>query len=355
MPRITDFSGCWTAVITPFKKSREKLKINWEGFENNLIFQASQGVTGVVPVGTTGESPILTPKWHNLVIARTWDLVREDDVSVLQGCGSNSTQEALHYVETVNSIGCDGVLLVDCYYNGPSSLELREHYYREIAERFPDLSIVPYIIPGRTGCALSPEDLAILARDCPNIRAVKEATGDFERMRKTRKLVPEGFQILSGDDDKTLAMMADEGIKASGVISVISNIAPAAVSEMCKKMLEGEREKAEEIREALEPLFGVVTVTVPRTEEIEGEEVSIQDKFRNPLPVKTMMQGLGMPAGPCQSPLGKMTLQGVMIVRDALRKVWENNPWVLLPVKEFYHVDIAARLADDQIWQDLAY
>lgn len=333
----------------------ESLKINWEGFEDNLIFQISQGVTGLVPVGTTGESPTLTSRWHNLVIARTWDLVGEDDIFVLQGCGSNSTQEALHYTETADSIGCSGVLLVDCYYNAPSSLELREHYYRKIAESFPELSIVPYIIPGRTGCALSPEDLAILARDCPNIRAVKEATGDFERMRETRRLAPEGFQILSGDDDATFSMMTDERIKASGVISVISNIAPAAVSEMCKKVLAGEREEAERIKEALEPLFGVVTVTVPRKEEIGGKEVLIQDRFRNPLPIKTMMQGLGMPAGPCRPPLGKMTSQGVMIVRDALIKVWANNPWVLSSIEEFYDVNIEERLQNSEIWQKLAY
>lgn len=351
MPKINEYSGCWTALVTPFK---EDLSINWEGFENNLIFQISQGIAGIVPVGTTGESPTLDFEEHSLVITSTRHLV-EEDTFVLAGCGSNSTKEALHFVEIAHNIGCHGVLLVDCYYNGPSSLELRENYYREIAQRFPELSIVPYIIPGRTGCALSPEDLAILARDCPNIRAVKEATGDFLRMRITRSLVPEEFYILSGDDDKTLAMMTDREIQAEGVISVISNIAPGAVSQMCEKALAGQIEEAEEIRKALEPLFQVVTVPTIREEEIRGQEFSVQDKFRNPLPIKTMMQGLGIPAGLCRSPLGKMTPQGVQIVRNALKEVWEKNSWVLRPIEEFHRVDISERLEADEIWQSLTF
>lgn len=350
---IGDFLGCWTALVTPFK---EDLSIDWQGLEKNIAFQDAREVTGVVPVGTTGESPTLTPEEHNLVIARTWRLTGEEaGVYCLAGCGSNSTREALHYTELANAIGCDGVLLVDPYYNGPSSLEIRENYYREIAKRFPDLSVVPYIIPGRTGCALSPEDLAILARDCSNVRAVKEATGDLERMRKTRSLLPDDFQILSGDDDKTFVMMTDDGILAVGVISVISNIAPVAVSKMCERILNENRKAAEKIRDALSPLFGVVTVLYPREEEINGEKISIRDKFRNPLPIKTMMQGLGLPAGPCRPPLGKMTLQGVEIVRNALREVWEKSPWVLKPIEEFYGVDISERLTSDRIWQSLAY
>lgn len=356
MPRIDDFSGCWTAIVTPF---REDLSIDWQRLEKNLEFQISQEIMGIVPVGTTGESPTLTPEEHNLVIAKTWQLV-VDELGCLAGCGSNSTKEALHYLETAQVIGCDGALLVDPYYNGPSSLEIREKYYREIALQFPDLAIVPYIIPGRTGCALSPEDLAILARDYPNIRAVKEATGDLERMRKTRALVdlvttnPGDFAILSGDDDKTFEMMTDPEIEAVGVISVISNIAPRALNEMCDTILDEEIKKAEEIKDALSPLFRVVTVLCQREEEIEGEKVTVQDKFRNPLPIKTMMQGLGMPAGPCRPPLGKMTLQGVEIVRNALREVWEKNSWVLKPIEEYYGVDVEERIETDEIWQELA-
>jgi len=354
MARTENLTGCLTAAITPLKKD---LSIDWDGSEKNLNFQLGNDVIGIVPVGTTGESPTLTSEEHNLVIAKTTIFV-DGEMLVLAGCGSNSTQEALHYVEMADAVGCDGALLVDPYYIGPSSFEIRENYYWYIARQFPRLWFVPYIIPGRTGCALSAEDLAILARRRnSNVIAVKEATGDRGRMIKTRILTPKGFQILSGDDDKTFEMMVDKNIKASGVISVISNIAPGAVSDMCSCIRSGTitfLARAEEIRAALDPLFKVVTVTTEREERIRGKTVTIKDKFRNPLPIKTMMQGLGMPAGPCRPPLGKMTSQGVEVVRKALRDVWRDNPWVLEPIERSFPVDIEARLRDDTIWQKLA-
>lgn len=332
-----------TALVTPFK---EDGSINWQGLRKNLEFQMRfPSVDGVVPVGTTGESPTLAPEEHILVISQITHWTEEAGLFVLAGCGSNSTEEAFQYTQVAAEIGCDGALLVDCYYNGPSSLELREEYYRPIAEAFPELTIVPYIIPGRTGCALLPEDLALLAKKYPNISAVKEATGDLERMRKTRELVPERFQIYSGDDDKTFAMMEDPQIRATGVISVISNIAPQAVQRMCEAFSEGEIEEARQIQQALEPLFKLVTVTIG------------QNKFRNPLPIKTMMAGLGIPAGPCRRPLGKMVPEGVERVRVTLRKIWENKEtrWVLEPIEAFYGVNISARLADDKIWAELSW
>lgn len=345
-------SGCLTAMVTPFNQDGS---IDWEGMKKNIEFQISQGVKGVVPVGTTGESPTLTPEEHSLVFARTVDFVKKR-VFVLAGSGSNSTKEALHYTEVAAKVGCDGALLVDCYYNGPSSLELMEEYYSPIAEKFPELAIVPYIIPGRTGCALSAEDLALLAWKYRNLSAVKEATGDLERMRKTRRLVPDDFKIFSGDDDITYTIMTDSEIRASGVISVISNIAPAFVQEMCARILSGYIKEAEEFKKALAPLFKVVTVKKERIEEIPNKgRFSTEDKFRNPLPIKTMMQGLGMPAGPCRQPLGKMTFQAVKEVREALKVVWEKNPEVLKPIEEFYKVSVSDRLADDEIWKELTF
>lgn len=343
--------GCLTALVTPFNPDGT---IDGDGFERNIEFQISQGVKGVVPVGTTGESPTLTSKDHTRVFTRIVKTV-EGRVFVLAGCGSNSTKEALHYTEAASDLGCDGVLLVDCYYNGPSSLELREEYYSPIAERFPELTIVPYPIPGRTGCLISATDLLVLSHRYPNIKAVKEATGDWgkirERMWMLREYTSSDFLIFSGDDDKTYGMMTDPKIKANGAISVISNIAPAAVQKMCQKALAGDTADAEKIREALNPLFGLVTVNQPRVALIS----EVNDKFRNPLPIKTMMQGLGMPAGPCRQPLGKMTPLAVKQVRDTLIKVWNENSWVLEPIQDFYGVDVPARLADDKIWRDLSF
>ena len=351
---LRELSGCWTAVVTPLRKD---FSIDWEGFETNIDFQDSAIVSGVVLVGTTGESPTLTEKEQGWVISKMTGFINNNVYSLLciAGCGSNSTEKAIHLAEVAGVANCDGILLVDPYYNGPSSLEIREEYYRKIARRFRDIAVIPYIIPGRTGCELLAVDLAILARKCPNIVGVKEATGNFERMRLTRRLTKRGFQIVSGDDDKTFGMMTDPEIKAAGVISVISNVAPHAIQRMCNAILRKRINEAQHIRDALSPLFGVVTVTQKRVEMVRGQEVEVADKFRNPLPIKTMMQGLGMPAGPCRPPLGKMTFQGVVAVRDALIQVWEKNPWVLEPIEDHYEVSVRERLENDAIWQKLAY
>ena len=125
---------------------------------------------------------------------------------------------------------------MDCYYNGPSSLELRTQYYEVIAKAFRKAFIMPYIIPGRTGTKMEVEDLAILHRKFKNVRSVKEATGDLARMARTRTLLGEDFDILSGDDDKTYEMMTRQDIRSSGVVSVIANIVPGPIGEMVKAL-----------------------------------------------------------------------------------------------------------------------
>jgi len=238
-------------------------------------------------------------------------------------------------------------LLMDCYYNGPSSLELRTQYYEVIAKAFRRAFIVPYIIPGRTGTKLEVEDLAILHRKFKTVRSVKEATGDLERMAKTRTLLGEDFDILSGDDDKTYEMMTRQDIRASGVISVMSNIVPGPIGEMVEAILSGEMEKANRLKNVLDPLFKVVTVNT--IESYEGFEVPC--KFRNPLAIKTMMRGLGLPSGPSRPPLGKMTPKGVEIVRGALQEVYEKDKEALRPIQEFYKVNIEERLSNDRYWK----
>jgi len=281
------------------------------------------------------------------------------NIFVLAGCGSNSTVEALHYVDWVVEHHAKAILLIDCYYNGPSSLELRNEYYGPIAKEFPNIIIVPYIIPGRTGCRLFAEDLAALNREYPNICAVKEASGDNNMMnaKLIRMLVSPDFQIFSGDDDRTFSMMTMEEISAAGVISVTSNIAPAQVQEMCQAILCGNKAKAEMIMYKLQPLFKVVTVYQTRTistPSVGGTRI-ITDKVRNPLPIKAMMDVLGMPAGHGRRPLGRMDPSGVKQIRDALTEVWTKNPEVLHPVEEFFKVDIAKRLANDELWARWSY
>ena len=156
---MMEMRGTWTALVTPMNPDAS---IDWDGLRKNTDFQISQGVTGVVPVGTTGESPTLTWEEHDMVIEVA---VRQckGRCGLLAGTGSNSTAEAMR--GTAHAVHCrvKGILAVDCYYNGPSSQELRDEYYAVLAAGYPRTTIVPYVIPGRTGTTLLPEDLAILA------------------------------------------------------------------------------------------------------------------------------------------------------------------------------------------------
>ena len=341
------FRGCYTALITPFKDDGS---VDYEGIERLVEFQISQGISGVLSVGTTGESPTLSWEEHDFVTERVCRAA-DGRCTVIAGTGSNSTSEALRATEHAAKAGAEAVLLVDPYYNGPSSLEIRREYVGPIAERFPEVSVIPYVIPGRTGTQLLPEDLAILHREYPNVRAVKEATGDLENMRRTRELCGEDFVILSGDDDKTFVMMTDPGIGAAGVISVASNVAPKAVQRMVDLALDGEVEEAEKVRDAIQPLFGIVTVKT-RESTPYGE---VTCRARNPLAVKTLMRILGMPSGPCRRPLGKMTRRGLEVVLEAARKVWRESAWVLEPIGEFFGVDVEERLYGEKYWEGLYY
>lgn len=343
--------GTWTAIITPFAQDNS---IDWDGLEKLVEFQISQGIDGLVPVGTTGESPTLNWEEHNDVIDRVITLCKER-CGVLAGTGSNSTEEAIASTRHAVESGAQAVLLVDCYYNGPSSQELRDEYHGAVAKEFPNTVVVPYVIPGRTGTALSVEDLAILHAQCPNVSAVKEATGDLERMARTRKLLGQDFSILSGDDDITFKMMTTPEIRADGVISVASNVVPAAVSKMVNLAAQGDVDGARQVADAIAPLLGIVTVKVDNPRKLpSGETVVVNDRYRNPLPIKTLMAGLGMPSGMCRRPLGKMTRAGVEVVRTAVRKVWKSNPEVLSPIANFFGIDIEARISEDSIWSSLA-
>lgn len=325
-------------------------QVNVEGLQSLVDFQISQRVNGVLAVGTTGESPTLDPKEQLLVIEKTYEF-SSGKLLAIAGTGCNCTRKTLENSEKAYGIGVRAFLLVDPYYNGPSSLEIRREYVAPIAEHFPDAQIIPYIIPGRTGTQLLPHDLAILHKEHPNVRAVKEATGDFENMKLTRKLCGEDFDILSGDDDKTFKMMADDAIRASGVISVASNIAPAAVQKMTELLLEKKLDKATEIRQKLNPLFQIVTVKT--VEETAFGEVVV--RARNPLPCKTLMNVLGMPAGPLRPPLGKMTQKGLDVVLKAAREVYEKSPEILAPIESFFDVDLSERLYNEKHWKGLTY
>ena len=180
--------------------------------------------------------------------------------------------------------------------------------------------------------------------------AIKEATGDLERMKRERELMPE-MSIMSGDDDKTYNIMKDPQIKASGVISVASNVAPGPIQRFVKATLEGNTEESERLYKALKPLFSIVTV---KTEEDTPYGPALC-KARNPLPYKTLMNILGMPSGPCRRPLGKMTKKGLQVVLETVRTVYEKTPEILEPVEKFFDIDLSKRLYDENSWRGLTY
>jgi 4-hydroxy-tetrahydrodipicolinate synthase len=340
------FSGCYTALITPMNRSRQ---IDYEGLQQIVEFQVKNGVKGILAVGTTGESPTLDWNEHNKVIEKTHQYAGK--ALTIAGTGSNSTQETIDATAHASNAGIKAALLVDPYYNGPSSLEIRKEYVEPIASKFPDVQMIPYVIPGRTGTQLFPQDLAALHAQYPNVRCVKEATGDLKNMEVTRQLCGVDFDILSGDDDKTYTMMISPDIQASGVISVVSNVAPSAVVDMVHYLLDGNQEAAAVIQQALQPLFSLVTVKT--TEQTPYGPVAC--KARNPLAYKTLMNVLGMPSGPCRQPLGKMTRQGLEVVLVTVRKVYEANPQVLEPVADFFDVDLKDRLYNEKYLEGLTY
>jgi 4-hydroxy-tetrahydrodipicolinate synthase len=338
--------GCYTALITPFKNDA----VDYDGLGKLADFQIKNGITGILAVGTTGESPVLTWEEHNQVVEIVAAQTKNNCLCIA-GTGSNNTREALEGTQHAAKLGVDAVLLVDPYYNGPSSLEIRREYIAPVAAANPHLQVIPYVIPGRTGTQLLPEDLAILHREFENIKAVKEATGDLENMKRTRKCCGDDFIILSGDDGMTYPMMTDAQIGASGVISVASNIVPGPVTQMVERIRENRLSEAQALKAALEPLFGLVTVKT--TEKTPYGEVVC--RARNPLGIKTLMSILGMPGGRCRKPLGKMTRLGLQKVLEAARKVQAQNPKILEPVAEYFNVDIEARLSDPACLEGLFY
>jgi len=330
------FSGCYTALITPMNEKG----VDYDGLAQLVEFQVNNGISGILAVGTTGESPTLSWEEHSKVIDDVNKIANGRCVTI-GGTGSNSTEETLIGTEHAVECGVNAVLLVDPYYNGPSSLEIRKEYLEPVAKAFPNIDIIPYIIPGRTGTQLSAQDLAIAYKKYPNICAVKEATGDLDNMRLVRKCCGNDFDILSGDDDKTFEMMTDPAIKASGVISVVSNIAPKAVQQMTEYINNGDIEKGRQVAKALQPLFDTI-VTVKTQEETPYGIVTC--KARNPLAVKTFMNIIGMPSGNVRQPLGKMTKKGLQVVLDSAKKVFANNPEIFEPVEKFFNINIEERL-----------
>jgi 4-hydroxy-tetrahydrodipicolinate synthase len=339
-------AGCYTAIITPFQGQ----SVDWKGLDQLIEFQIASGISGILAVGTTGESPVLDWDEHNLVTKKIAGGCHNRCLCIA-GTGSNNTAETIEGTRHAVKYGAQAVLLVDPYYNGPSSLEIRREYVLPVARAFPQIDIIPYVIPGRTGAQLLPEDLALAYAECPNVGTVKEATGSIENMRRTRACCGPDFTILSGDDPLTVEMITDPQVGAAGVISVASNVAPKAVTEMVGLLMAGREAEARALAAKLEPLFNLVTVKTTETTRF-GEVVC---RARNPVAYKTLMALIGMPSGGCKPPLGKMTRNGLAKVIETAETVQRTAPELFQPVADFFGVDIRERLENPKYREGLCY
>ena len=223
------FRGTFTAIVTPFKSG----KVDEPALARLIKGQIKGGVDGVVPVGTTGESPTLSYEEHKAVVEFTVRAAAKK-VKVLAGTGANSTEEAIYLTRAAEQAGADGSLQVAPYYNKPTQEGLYQHF-RAIAES-TKLPLVLYSIPGRCGIEIGLETVKRLAKDCPNIVGIKEAGGVPDRVSAIRAAVGPKFTILSGDDSLTLPFMA---VGADGVVSVASNVIPREISKMVRAFAEG--------------------------------------------------------------------------------------------------------------------
>ncbi|MBP9020398.1 MAG: 4-hydroxy-tetrahydrodipicolinate synthase [Syntrophobacterales bacterium] len=272
------FKGAIVAIVTPFKNG----KVDEDTLRELIEFQIENGTDGIVPCGTTGESPVLSHDEHDRVIEVTVDAVKKR-VPVIAGTGSNSTEEALRLTRHAYEVGADGALMVCPYYNRPTQEGLYQHY-KFIAENVP-IPIVVYNIPGRTGVNMTPETLARLAK-VKNIVGVKEAAGSLQQMADIISLCGPDFSVLSGDDFFTFPLLCLGG---HGIISVVSNVAPADMAAMVDSFNAGDINKARELHYKTTPLVKALFIET------------------NPVPVKAALALMGKIEYEIRLPLVKLS------------------------------------------------
>jgi len=283
------FTGTYTAIVTPFKKG----KVDEVALARLVKAQIKGGVDGIVPVGTTGESPTVNMEEHVRVIEIAVQAAA-GRVKVVAGSGANSTAEAIHLTQAAESAGADGSLQVCPYYNRPTQEGLFQHF--STIARNTGLPLMLYSIPGRSVISIEIPTVVKLASKCSNIVSIKEAGGTPDRVSQLRQVLPRDFSIVSGDDPLTLPFMS---VGADGVVSVASNVAPKLVSRMVNAMAAGQLKKALQLHDKLYPLFKVLFIET------------------SPGPVKAALNLMGLCEEEYRLPLTKITRQN----KDAVRKV----------------------------------
>lgn len=286
------FKGAGVAIVTPMKANGE---VNFEQFKKLLEFQIVNGTDAIIVCGTTGEASTLTHEEHLEVIRYCVEVVA-GRIPVIAGTGSNCTETAVYLSKEAEKYGVDGLLLVSPYYNKATQNGLYTHF-KTIADSVK-IPIILYNVPSRTGCNILPETIVRLCKDVENIVGVKEASGNIAQIAQLAAIADGGVDIYSGNDDEILPIMALGGI---GVISVLSNVAPAQTHEICQRFFDGDIEGSRKLQlEALD-LCGALFCEV------------------NPIPVKKALNLMGMEAGTLRMPLTEMEEANVVRLKKAMQ------------------------------------
>jgi 4-hydroxy-tetrahydrodipicolinate synthase len=286
------FEGVLPAIVTPFRRNLA-MDLDLEGLASNVEFLIENGVHGIVPCGSTGESATLSFEEHERVIEKTIEVV-SGRVPVIAGTGSNNTSEAVRFTKAAKELGADGVLVISPYYNKPNRSGLVKHY-SILADI--DVPVIMYNVPGRTGQNLTP-DLVIELAKHPGIVGIKEASGDIGQIsRIIEGTLDEDFVLISGDDNLTFPILALGG---SGVISVAANIEPGRMVAMFDAFCEGDFETALDLHYELSPLFRSMFIDT------------------NPIPVKKAVELRGMAGGPVRLPLDELDGKKTEQLREVL-------------------------------------
>jgi len=285
------FTGTYTAIVTPFRSGQ----IDEAALERLIKIQIRAGVDGVVPVGTTGESPTVNYDEHVQIIALSVKFAA-GKIKVLAGTGGNSTSEAVYLTEHAENVGADGSLQVAPYYNKPTQEGMFQHF-REVARK-TRLPLMLYSIPSRRGVEIGVDTVQRLARECKNIIGIKQAGGNPDRVSQLRAALGPRFEIMSGDDSLTLPFMA---VGAQGVVSVASNVIPRQVAQMVKAYASGKVSAALKLHQRYFPLF---------------KDLFIET---NPVPVKAALAMMGQIEEEYRLPLAAMSAKNREMLRATMK------------------------------------
>jgi len=286
------FTGAFTALVTPFRNGT----VDEEAYRAHIEWQIEQGIDGLVPCGTTGESATLSHDEHAQVIKICVDQVK-GRVPVLAGAGSNNTTEAIELTRFAKDAKADGALLITPYYNKPTQAGLIAHF-AAIAKAVP-MPFIVYNVPGRTSVNLLPQTVAALRKEVPEVIGIKEATGNLCQISEVVEYCGRDFIVMSGDDFTVLPTLA---IGGHGVISVVSNVAPALMRKLCKAWRKGDIAKAQRLHYKLAPLNRAMFIET------------------NPIPAKTALGLMGRMTNELRLPLVNMTKDGEARLVDILKR-----------------------------------